>query len=367
MWSTSPTIGLRVNADFQLSQLDRRSTPGWDGDKTQAKAFMKERGAFLNELQERFFANARNGSDDRRVLVILQGLDTAGKGGIVRHVFGMMDPQGLHLASFGKPTDEELSHHFLWRVEKQLPPAGRIGVFDRSHYEDVLIGRVDQLAEPDEIDRRYEEINAWERSLVDQGYTLIKVAMMPSHREQGLRLAERLARRDKWWKYSPGDVTTRGKWDAYQKAYQIMFERTSTEYAPWYVVPADRKWFPRLAITELLTQAMVDLGQEWPVPRWQIDVQRRRLLETMAPADVVEAHKSLKIKAEEVTEEIAELVKVRAGIDAAGDVDDGDRVGTDPAADAETAKANASKKDGKAGKKAAKSGKKAGKKQKKKS
>lgn len=154
MWSTSPTIGLRVNSDFQLSQLDRGSTPGWDGDKTQTKAFMKERGAFLDELQERFFANAHNGSDDRRVLVILQGLDTAGKGGIIRHVFGMMDPLGLHLASFGKPTDEELSHQFLWRVEKQLPPAGRIGAFDRSRYEDVLIGRVDQLAEPDEIDRR---------------------------------------------------------------------------------------------------------------------------------------------------------------------------------------------------------------------
>lgn len=327
-WSTSPTIALRATEEFDLATLNRNSTPGWDGKKKHGKKFMKTREGILDELQERFFANARLG-DDRRILVVLQGLDTSGKGGIVRHVLGMVDPQGLHIANFGVPTEEELSHHFLWRIKKQLPPPGKIGVFDRSHYEDVLIGRVDNLADEDEIDKRYDEINRWEAKLVEEGYTLIKVALMHSHREQGMRLAERLARPDKWWKYSTNDIDTRGKWDAYQEAYQVMFDRTSTEHAPWYIVPADRKWYSRLAVTELIVQALVDLEQEWPMPRWKLEVQRRRLLETMNAEDMEEAQEALQMKREDVNEEILEVARIRSAIDEVGELDDGDRVGGD--------------------------------------
>lgn len=326
MWSTSPTIALRVGKDFELATLNRNSTPGWDGKKTDGEEFMASREPLLDELQERFFANGRLG-DERRILVVLQGLDTSGKGGIVRHVLGMVDPQGVHIANFGAPTAEELSHHFLWRVKKQLPPPGKIGVFDRSHYEDVLIGRVDKLAPADEIDKRYDDINRWEERLVDEGYTLIKVALMHSHREQGLRLAERLARPDKWWKYSTNDIDTRQKWHAYQEAYQIMFDRTSTDHAPWYVVPADRKWYARLAVTELIVQALVDLKQEWPMPSWTLEEQRRRLLETMHAEDMKEVQVALQMKRADVNEYILEVDRIRRAVDEVGNLDNGDRVG----------------------------------------
>lgn len=327
-WTTSPTIALRADEDFELATLNRNSTPGWDGKKKTGKKFLDFRGDILDELQERFFANARLG-DDRRILVVLQGLDTSGKGGIVRHVLGRVDPQGVHIANFGVPTEEELAHHFLWRVKKQLPPPGKIGVFDRSHYEDVLIGRVDKLADEEEIDKRYGEINRWEAKLVEEGYTLIKVALMHSHREQGMRLAERLARPDKWWKYSTNDINTREKWNDYQDAYQVMFDRTSTEHAPWYVVPADRKWYARLAVAELIVQALVDFEQEWPIPRWKLDVQRRRLLETMNAEDMADAQEALQAKREEVNEGILEVDRIRQAINAVGELDNGDHVGAD--------------------------------------
>ncbi|MFP7695768.1 PPK2 family polyphosphate kinase [Trueperella sp. LYQ143] len=279
-WNTPASEALRMPAGFDLSTFDRASTPGFSGSKSSSKKVLAARGQVLDALQERFFAQARSG-DTRKLLVIVQGLDTAGKGGLARHVLGLVDPQGVHIANFGKPTEEELSHHFLWRITRKLPPAGKIGYFDRSHYEDVLIGRVDKLAPAEEIEKRYEEINAWEQSLIDDGFTLIKVGLMISHHEQGLRLAERLARKDKWWKYSSGDIDTRKKWDAYQEAYQIMFERTNTPYAPWFIIPADKKWYARLAVTELIIEALEAYQQNWPVPRWHLDVQIRRLTETL--------------------------------------------------------------------------------------
>ncbi|VEI12993.1 PPK2 family polyphosphate kinase [Trueperella bialowiezensis] len=291
-WTTHPTVALRAGAGFDLSTLDHRATPGWPGDKADGVAHMAAREEQLDDLQERLFANGRVG-DKRRVLLILQGLDTSGKGGIVRHVLGMVDPQGVHVANFGVPTKEELSHHFLWRVIRKLPPPGKICVFDRSHYEDVLVARVDGLVSAAELETRYEEINNFEETLTREGYALIKVALMHSHREQGLRLAERLARGDKWWKYSPSDVDTRLKWDAYQEAYQAMFDRTSTDHAPWYVVLADRKWYARLAVTELLIHTLAGLNQEWPTPTWNLDAERERLLATMHPDDVAAAQEAL--------------------------------------------------------------------------
>lgn len=279
LWTTDPRDALRVGPDFDLASFDRNGQPGWDGDKEDGEAYLPERGEEMSDLQERLFAEGREGGT-RSVLLVLQGLDTAGKGGIVRHVMGMVDPQGVALASFGVPTEEERAHHYLWRIEKKLPPAGRIGVFDRSHYEDVLVVRVDELVPEDVWRARYDEINAWEKKLVEGGTTIIKVALMVSYAEQGERLMERLERPDKHWKFNPGDLDTRSKWPAFQEAYSDVFRLTSTEDAPWYVVPADKKWYSRLAITEILTRTLEDLDPQWPVADFDVEEMKKALLAT---------------------------------------------------------------------------------------
>ena len=279
LWSTDPRDALRVGPDFDLASFDRNGQPGWDGDKDDGEAYLPERGEEMSELQERLFAEGREGGK-RSVLLVLQGLDTAGKGGIVRHVMGMVDPQGVALASFGVPTEEERSHHYLWRIEKELPPPGRIGVFDRSHYEDVLVVRVDELVPEDVWRARYDEINAWEKELVEGGTTIIKVALMVSYAEQGERLMERLERPDKHWKFNPGDLDTRSKWPAFQAAYADVFRLTSTEDAPWYVVPADKKWYSRLAITEILTRTLEELDPQWPVADFDVEEMKKALVAT---------------------------------------------------------------------------------------
>ena len=290
-WTDHPGTLLRAGEEFTLADLDRRSTPGWDGSKKQAKAFTAARGELLSELQERLYAHGRSGGK-KSVLLVIQGIDTSGKGGIARHVIGMVDPQGVALRAFGRPTDEELKHHYLWRVRRSLPTGGQIGVFDRSHYEDVLVARVENLVEPEVWSARYDEINRFEQQIADSGTTIIKVALMVSRKEQGLRLMERLERTDKHWKFTPGDVDTRLQWDDYQAAYADVFARTSTDVAPWHVIPADRKWYPRLAVTELLTHALIDLDLTWPKPRWKVATQKRRLAETMGKKTLAEAAKS---------------------------------------------------------------------------
>ena len=279
LWATDPRDALRVGPDFDLASFDRNGQPGWDGDKEDGEAYLPERGEEMSDLQERLFAEGREGGT-RSVLLVLQGLDTAGKGGIVRHVMGMVDPQGVALASFGVPTEEERAHHYLWRIEKKLAPAGRIGVFDRSHYEDVLVVRVDELVPEDVWRARYDEINAWEKKLVEGGTTIIKVALMVSYAEQGERLMERLERPDKHWKFNPGDLDTRSKWPAFQEAYSDVFRLTSTDHAPWYVVPADKKWYSRLAITEILTRTLEDLDPQWPVADFDVEEMKKALLAT---------------------------------------------------------------------------------------
>ncbi len=288
LWSEDPRTALRVGADFDLSTFDRGGAPAWTGNKDQAEAAMKARGGLLSELQERLFAHGRAGGN-RKVLVIVQGLDTAGKGGITRHVMGLVDPQGVSLRSFGVPTAEERRHHYLWRIKRGLPRPGLIGVFDRSHYEDVLVVRVEELVEEEVWRKRYAEINKWEKSLVDDETIVIKLALMVSHDEQGKRLMERLDRPDKRWKFSSGDLTTRARWDDFQEAYADVFRLTDTDHAPWYVLPADRKWYSRLAATEILTRTLVDMDLKWPQPRWKPEVQRRQLAATMSPDALAES------------------------------------------------------------------------------
>ncbi len=277
-WALPPREALRVPGGFDIDSFDRASTPGFVGDRKVGEALAAGHGAELSDLQERLYADGRS-DGSRSVLLVLQGMDTAGKGGIVRHVVGMVDPAGVRHTSFGVPTAEERRHNYLWRIKRALPRPGQLGVFDRSHYEDVLVVRVDSLVPKDVWEKRYDEINAWEAKLVESGITMVKVAMLVSRDEQKARLAERLARPDKYWKYNPGDLDSRSKWPAYQEAYQAVLDRTNTEAAPWHVVPADRKWFARLAITELLLDAMRGQNLEWPSADFDVAHERARLAE----------------------------------------------------------------------------------------
>ena len=275
-WTVSPSHALRVGPGFELSTLDPAATPGWDGGRKSAQKETARVGEELSELQEKLWAHGRTGGD-RALLLVLQGLDTAGKGGIVRHVVGMVDPQGVQITSFGRPTEEELAHHYLWRIRRALPRPGRIGVFDRSHYEDVLVVRVDELVPQEVWEPRYEEINAFEQEIVESGTVLVKVALVISSVEQRARLRERLQRPDKHWKYNPGDIDVRARWDAYQEAYQAVFDRTSTESAPWYAVPADNKWYARLAVAQLLKEALEGLRLDWPAADFDPAAEMERL------------------------------------------------------------------------------------------
>lgn len=228
------TLGARLTLSgaIDLSTYDSRATTGFDGKKTDAAEGLATLGEELSDLQEMLFAGGRTGTSPAKVLVVLQGMDTSGKGGIVRHVAGLVDPQGLSISSFKKPTADELEHDFLWRVEKVLPQPGMIGVFDRSHYEDVLIGRVRQLADPVEIERRYAAINDFEKAFTDGGGVIVKCFLHITADDQKERLAARLDDPTKHWKYNPGDLDERMLWADYQRAYAIALERCSTEAAP---------------------------------------------------------------------------------------------------------------------------------------
>ena len=270
---------LRVGPGFDLADLDPHSTPGFDGDKADGEAVMADLQARLSDLQERLYAESRSGGT-RSLLLVIQGMDTSGKGGIMRHVVGAVDPQGVDITSFKAPTAEEKKRPFLWRVRRALPRAGQIGVFDRSHYEDVLIVRVHDLVPRSVWARRYSQINRFEASVVDSGTTVVKVMLHLSSDEQKARLAERLERRDKHWKYNPGDLDERAHWPDYMEAYQAALERCSTTLAPWHVVPADRKWYARLAVTNLLLEHLEAMDPQWPEADFDVEAERERLAMT---------------------------------------------------------------------------------------
>ncbi|KZF00332.1 MAG: PPK2 family polyphosphate kinase [Rhodococcus sp. (in: high G+C Gram-positive bacteria)] len=276
LWSTPAAQILRATDDTRVEEIDFSLTPGFEGTKVDAEELLAERGEVLSALQEKLYANGRSG-DLRSILLVLQGMDTAGKGGMVRHVIGLVDPQGVDLASFGVPTKEEREHHYLWRIRNQLPGGGKIGVFDRSHYEDVLVVAVHNLVPRQVWEPRFDEINAFEKELVDEGTLIVKVALFVSPEEQRVRLQERLDRPDKYWKYNPGDVTERGFLPQYRLAYQRVIDRTNTDYAPWHVIQADRKWYSRLAVIELLIDALERLELDWPAADFDVEVEKQRL------------------------------------------------------------------------------------------
>ncbi|MBO0980400.1 PPK2 family polyphosphate kinase [Microbacterium sp. SD291] len=268
---------LQVTPGFRLADVDPDSTPGYEGGKTAGKADLATGLEELSGLQEQLFAESRSGVAKDAVLLVLQAMDSAGKGGIVRHVVGGVDPQGVALTAFKAPTEQERAHDFLWRVERRLPEPGFIGVFDRSHYEDVLIARVRALAPAEEIERRYDAINDFEARVAGSGIRIVKVMLHISPDEQKERLMERLDRADKHWKYNPGDVDERMLWPDYMAAYQTAIDRTSTETAPWHVIPANHKWYARLAVQELLLAALLDIDPQWPAADFDVEAEKERL------------------------------------------------------------------------------------------
>jgi PPK2 family polyphosphate:nucleotide phosphotransferase len=261
---------------LDLAAVDPDGKPGFDGDKAAGKAALHALDDEISELQEKLAADAYTGGH-RSVLLVVQGMDTSGKGGVLKQVVGLLDPGGVQATSFKAPTEEERAHDFLWRIERRTPEPGQIAIFDRSHYEDVLVARVRGLAPPEELERRYGAINDFEKRLADGGCAVLKCMLHISEEEQRQRLLARLDDPRKIWKFKPGDVDERALWDDYQAAYQLALERCSTDWAPWYVVPSDRKWYRSLAIASLLRDALAAMRLDWPEPDFDVAEQRRRL------------------------------------------------------------------------------------------
>lgn len=262
-----------------LSAYDPAATPAGPADKAAGVLATAQMGERLADLQERLYA-ASTAGDRRRVLLVLQGMDTSGKGGTVKHVIGLFNPSGCRIKAFKTPTAEELNHPFLWRIMQALPHPGEIGIFDRSHYEDVLIARVRDLVPRSQLGRRYGQINRFERSLADDGVTVIKCFLHISYEQQRRRLLERLDNPEKHWKFNPGDIEERAVWPAYQEAYEIALERCSTTHAPWFLIPADRKWYRNWAISKLLLEHLNALDPRYPKADFDVDLCRKQLLAT---------------------------------------------------------------------------------------
>ncbi|MHB8592875.1 MAG: PPK2 family polyphosphate kinase [Acidimicrobiales bacterium] len=246
------------------ADLDRRdpaSTDGAPGDRQATEAALDVQTNRLTTLQDRLWAEGR-----RSVLVVLQGMDASGKDGTIKHVFRGLNPQGTRVASFKEPTSEELGHDFLFRVHKRVPAAGEIGIFNRSHYEDVLVVRVHRLVEEPVWRSRYELINAFERLLAHGGTTVVKFFLHVSADEQGRRLVERLERPDKRWKTRSSDFSERARWDAYDQAYGEAIAHTSTDISPWHVVPADHKWYRNWVVSEVLLGTLEAMDPQYPAP-----------------------------------------------------------------------------------------------------
>jgi len=248
----------------RLSQLDPKDTAGLSG-KAEARAALKENLQRLSELQYLLYAEGK-----RALLIVLQAMDAGGKDGTIRHVMGPMNPQSCKVTSFKAPTDEELAHDFLWRVHKAVPRYGEIGIFNRSHYEDVLVARVKNLAPKSVWSRRYGQINDFERMLRQNGVHMLKFFLHISRGEQLKRLKTRLDDPTKHWKADPADFEEREHWDDYVDAYEDALGKCSKPHAPWFVIPADKKWFRNLAVSEIIVEVLGDIDMRFPKPAFDV-------------------------------------------------------------------------------------------------
>ncbi len=245
-----------------LKDIDPRDVSGLPPEET-ARAQVKEDAKVIDALQDRLYAEGR-----RALLVILQGTDTSGKDGTIRGVFNETGPLGVTVHAFRSPSEEERAHDYLWRVHHVCPKRGTIGIFNRSHYEEVLVVKVRGYAPADQIERRYEQINAFERMLVENGTTILKFMLHISKKEQAKRLQERLDDPRKHWKFNPGDLDDRAHWDDFQAAYETALARCSTPHAPWHVIPADRKWARNAAIARIVRATLEEMDPQYPKAAW---------------------------------------------------------------------------------------------------
>jgi PPK2 family polyphosphate:nucleotide phosphotransferase len=267
---------LRVGPDFDLSAVDPRRIVAGPADKVTSQAEVLALEGEVSELQERLYAESKGGGK-RRLLIVLQGMDTSGKGGAIKAIDRISEPLGVRMAQFGAPTKAELKKHYLWRIEQKLPPPGTVGIFDRSHYEDVLVVRVRNLVPREEWEKRYDEINAWEKKWADDGIVFLKCMLLISPKEQKERLLARLAEPNKHWKYRPGDVDDRLLWDDFMEAYRVALTRCSTDYAPWYVIPADRKWHRDWLLTRMVAEALREMNPQYPPTTFDVAKELQRV------------------------------------------------------------------------------------------
>lgn len=273
-------LDLRAGKTFRLADVDPTATPGFDGSKSDLEDRFKHYDDELYDLQERLFANGRAHADDApSLLVVLQGMDTSGKGGAIRHVFSVFDPQGTKTVGFGKPTEEEMKHDFLWRIREHDPVPGQVVAFDRSHYEDILIQRVHEWVDEEEIDRRFEAIREYEQELAGKRVKILKVFLHISPEFQKENLIERTEREDKYWKYDPSDLEERGYWNKYMAAYEDAIRRTDELWAPWFVIPTDNKKYARMALKYLIVDALRHLNLSWPAPEFDPEEEKQRILD----------------------------------------------------------------------------------------
>jgi len=259
--SVADKLRVAPGSVLDLAAIDPGSTPGWTGDKLTAAARVRDLKNELSDFQQRLWAERK-----QSLLVILQALDAGGKDGLIRKVFTAFNPQGTQVTGFGVPSEEELGHDYLWRIHAHAPARGRIGVFNRSQYEDVLVVRVNELVPKAVWERRYDQINAFERHLAENDTRILKVFLLISRDEQRRRFQKRLNDPAKNWKWSSGDLETRARWDDYLAAYTDALARCSTDVAPWFVVPADRKWYRNLAVAEILAETAAHMNPSWPPP-----------------------------------------------------------------------------------------------------
>lgn len=250
---------LKPEHKVRLDEYNPNDSSAFKPGKEEAQKHLTELNLKLETLQEQLYAEHKH-----KVLVVLQGMDTSGKDGVVRAVFEHVNPAGVRVASFKVPTSEELDRDYLWRIHKQVPAKGEIVIFNRSHYEDVLVVRVHRIV-PDEVWRkRYEQINAFERLLAEEGTLILKFFLHIDKEEQKERLLDRLNQPDKHWKFNPGDIQERARWDDYMQAYEDVLNRTTTPWAPWTVVPSNKKWFRNLVIAEAMVTALESLKIRMP-------------------------------------------------------------------------------------------------------
>jgi PPK2 family polyphosphate:nucleotide phosphotransferase len=273
---TSVRDRLRVSGRVDLSSIDPRKVLVGPTDKDEARAQIAALEDEVCDLHARLWAEAKGGGT-RSLLLVVQGMDTSGKGGVAKVADRLVDPLGFRVVSFGPPTEEERANHYLHRHELALPPAGGITMWDRSHYEEVLVVRVHELVPADVWGARYDEINQWEQALAGRGVTMVKCMLHISADEQRQRLLDRLADPSKHWKYNPKDVDERAKWPDYQTAYDDALSRCSTDVAPWYVIPADRKWHRDWLIAQLLVETLRDMAPAYPSADFDVVVETARV------------------------------------------------------------------------------------------